>query len=228
MPYSRDPLLCGSWFAYARRGSSTLSRQLVSFVIDVKQDRLAPGGLLFIDLWAERAASRKSILADCFGDRQTVLVPVPRRVPAPEDSVWPARSISEALVRHGFAASWEPLIERAHPVTKSAGSAFRPDADEHYRSMTVKRRLPFSSRRIRNILLVDDVVGRGCTMLGAAWKLAEAMPNVTIRAFALARAQGTGEAHAAHAPLLEWLVSPEPGACQRVAAPPAARPKVEW
>jgi hypoxanthine phosphoribosyltransferase len=39
-----------------------------------------------------------------------------------------------------------------------------------------------------NILLVDDIITRGATLLGAASRLAEAFPKAEIRAFAVMRA----------------------------------------
>jgi adenine/guanine phosphoribosyltransferase-like PRPP-binding protein len=39
-----------------------------------------------------------------------------------------------------------------------------------------------------NILLVDDIITRGATLLGAASRLAEVFPGAEIRAFAVIRA----------------------------------------
>ena len=59
----------------------------------------------------------------------------------------------------------------------------RPTTIEHYESMIVKERLS----RPAEILLVDDVVTRGATLLGAANRLAEVFPQTRIRAFAAMR-----------------------------------------
>jgi adenine/guanine phosphoribosyltransferase-like PRPP-binding protein len=42
----------------------------------------------------------------------------------------------------------------------------------------------------RRIVLVDDVITKGRTILAAAAKLQEALPNADIRAFALVRTMG--------------------------------------
>jgi len=50
--------------------------------------------------------------------------------------------------------------------------------------MSVQKRLP---EGLRQIVLVDDIITRGATVLGAANKLAEAFPDSRIRAFAAVR-----------------------------------------
>ena len=59
----------------------------------------------------------------------------------------------------------------------------RPTAYEQYRTMGVTSMLT----EPKEILLVDDVVTRGATFLGAASRLAEACPRAHIKAFAAMR-----------------------------------------
>ena len=44
-----------------------------------------------------------------------------------------------------------------------------------------------------DIVLVDDVVTRGATILGAAWVLRDSMPLATLRAFAAVRTMSKQE-----------------------------------
>jgi hypothetical protein len=74
-------------------------------------------------------------------------------------------------------------------VPKSAGAATRPSPLEHFASLGPA--LPVGAGRI---ILVDDVVTRGSTALGAAWRLLEAMPDVEVALFALARTVPDGAA----------------------------------
>lgn len=58
-----------------------------------------------------------------------------------------------------------------------------PKPIEHYNSMAVKETLDDP----KEILLIDDVITRGATLLGAANKLADAFPNAQIHALAFMR-----------------------------------------
>ena len=78
------------------------------------------------------------------------------------------------------------VLSRVRPLRKAALSApeNRPLPKEHYGSMEVQKLLPEPS----SIVLVDDIVTRGSTLLGAASRLAEAFPKTKIFAFAAMRA----------------------------------------
>lgn len=56
----------------------------------------------------------------------------------------------------------------------------------HYDSMSVENSLVTPGR----IVLVDDVVTRGCTLIAAASRIAEAFPSADVRGFALIRYRG--------------------------------------
>ena len=96
-----------------------------------------------------------------------------------------------ALVDRGLAGNSQPLIERTHPVRKSAYAApgERPTAQEHFETFTVDD----ATAVPRRVLLVDDVVTRGATFLGAASRIREGFPETEIRAFALVRTESYGE-----------------------------------
>lgn len=81
-----------------------------------------------------------------------------------------------------------PCLERTEAVPKSAFAppGERPSPSQHMTSMRVVKRL----RSPERIILVDDVVTKGATLLAAASLLADAFPNVEIRAFALVRTTG--------------------------------------
>jgi phosphoribosylpyrophosphate synthetase len=77
------------------------------------------------------------------------------------------------------------LLERIKPVPKSSmvPPELRPPPTDHYESMKVKKHeLPS-----QKLLLVDDIITRGHTFLGAAWRLQEAFPRAEIIAFAAMR-----------------------------------------
>jgi predicted amidophosphoribosyltransferase len=91
----------------------------------------------------------------------------------------------KALVSRGLGKGVEECLNRMTPLRKSAKSlaADRPKAHEHYASMEVQKVFP----EPHEILLVDDIVTRGATAIGAANKLAEAFPRARIRLFAAMR-----------------------------------------
>jgi phosphoribosylpyrophosphate synthetase len=85
-------------------------------------------------------------------------------------------------------------VERRFPVRKSATAlnADRPTVRQHYESFAVfmhsmSTRPPLEPVKL---VLIDDVITKGRTILAAAARLHEAFPNADIRAFALIRTMG--------------------------------------
>ncbi|MCX6648859.1 MAG: phosphoribosyltransferase [Candidatus Bathyarchaeota archaeon] len=85
----------------------------------------------------------------------------------------------------GLGSEVAPCLVRSRPVIKSATShpSLRPTPEAHYESLAVQRRLS----EPRNILLIDDIITRGSTLMGSANRLADAYPQANIRAFAAMR-----------------------------------------
>jgi hypothetical protein len=148
-------------------------------------------------LWLPRYAGfvyRSSLedrrLAELFA-RGAVLVPVPgsaRTGAAP----WAALRLAVALREVGFALRlWTGLLRR-YPVTKSATAppAARPTVQQHYDSLVaVPVGMPIATPAPR-IVLIDDVITKGRTMLAAAARLRSILPHADIRGLALIRTQG--------------------------------------
>ena len=116
-----------------------------------------------------------------------VLVPVPRCSPR-RRGTWVAAELAQALVRAGIGGFVWPGLRRISAVRKSAtaASGARPTVASHYESFEVER----PSFRITGLVLVDDVITRGRTLLAAATRLSEAFPAVPVRSFALLRTRG--------------------------------------
>jgi predicted amidophosphoribosyltransferase len=132
-----------------------------------------------------RSSLRDRQLAELFASN-TLLVPVPGS--RPDAAPWAAFRLAVALSRVGFALRIWPGLWRRYAVTKSATapSAARPNVHQHYDSFAVERALV----PIRRILLIDDVITKGRTLLAAAARLRAELPYTDIRAFALIRTQG--------------------------------------
>jgi predicted amidophosphoribosyltransferase len=117
----------------------------------------------------------------------TVLVPVPGST-ATGDAQWVALQLAIALSQVGFELPVWVGLRREFTVRKSAQarSGLRPSVTQHYESFSV---VPMTSP-IRRIVLVDDVVTKGRTLLAAAARLRAELPYTDIRAFALLRTHG--------------------------------------
>jgi predicted amidophosphoribosyltransferase len=151
---------------------------------------LKAGNADFILKYALRVhqqAADSPALADFF-DSKDVLVPVPRSAPNGADRLWPAGHLAAALVGAGVGGSTWPGLRRIREVNRSATAAAgrRPTVNSHYESFLMERPAVPPER----VLLVDDVVTRGRTLLAAASCVQDAIPLAQVRAFALVRTLG--------------------------------------
>lgn len=124
-------------------------------------------------------------LAGVLGPEVT-LVPVPGSKPLrSQDSLWPARSLVETLVKFSLGRNWLPLLRRVKEVRKSAYAppGMRPTPREHFDSLTMVSARPSGTA----ITLVDDVITKGSTMVAAMSRIEGGWPGMPIRGFALVR-----------------------------------------
>jgi hypothetical protein len=126
-------------------------------------------------------------LAGFFGAAD-VLVPVPGCGPSMTGSLWAAEHLAVALLNEGLGGAAWPGLRRVRAVRKSATAApgERPTVSLHYESFLIDHPAVPPER----IVLIDDVVTKGRTLLAAATRLHEAFPRAQIRAFALVRTMG--------------------------------------
>ena len=146
----------------------------------------------FIPRYAERVrqqASELSMFTGFFG-ASDLLIPIPGSEPRSEGIMPVTERLAAALVREGLgSAAWAGLY-RVRAVRKSATSPHgnRPTVLEHYDSFAIER--GGGMPRAAQIMLIDDVVTKGRTLMAAATRLKEAYPEARIRAFALLRTMG--------------------------------------
>jgi predicted amidophosphoribosyltransferase len=116
-----------------------------------------------------------------------VLVPVPGSSPKARGR-WAAADLAQALVQEGLGTVAWPGLHRVCAVHKSATAApgARPTVSCHFESFQMER----SSIDHASVVLVDDVITKGRTLLAAAARVREAYPHAQIRAFALLRTLG--------------------------------------
>lgn len=180
----------GSFLVYAPRGTSAVSLRAQQFVRALKEER--PIGVppqSPSDYAVRRLADElsTSLLRDLFRDAP-LLVPVPRSSRSVEGGIWPALNIANALVRYGIGAALLPCLTRVNAVPKSAFAAAgtRPKPSEHYESIEGTRMVTDRPW----LCLIDDVITKGATLLGAATRLQKTFPQANVSAFALVRTLG--------------------------------------
>lgn len=137
-------------------------------------------------LRVRQQATDSPLLTDFFGATD-VLVPVPGCAPY-RGGLWAAEHLAIALVNEGLGAvAWSGLRRsRAVPKSATAAPGERPTVNLHYESFFIER----PTMPLERILLIDDVVTKGRTLLAAASRVHEAFPCAQIRAFALVRTMG--------------------------------------
>ena len=88
----------------------------------------------------------------------------------------------------------------------------RPKFKDHLESLSCVGDLPFD----QDLLLVDDVVTRGATLLAAAARMRAALPSARIRAFAVMRTISTpSEFSSLFAPAIGTIRLDDSGECFR-------------
>jgi predicted amidophosphoribosyltransferase len=171
----------GSCYIYSPRGRGPICEVSRRICIQLKLGDpvwLAPFAGFVRDAITRQEALRGWL------NRETCLVPVPGSSLLPR-TVWAAERLAVALRGVGLGKEVWLGLRRCQAVRKSATalSGQRPTVRQHYESLVVvdSRKAP------PRIVLIDDVITRGRTILAAAARLHEAFPNADIRAFALVR-----------------------------------------
>ncbi len=122
-----------------------------------------------------------------FFQTDTVLVPVPRSSLMQPGTLWVPDRIATAMVATGVGRESVRYLTRAQPLRKAAFSdpSDRPMPAEQFETLAVQGRI--SEPPPSQIVLVDDIITRGSTMLGATNRLVESFPTAQVRGFAVMR-----------------------------------------
>lgn len=183
---NKSSLEYAAYFSYTPRYQTIEQSNARNHTIALKSDEKRPDGLCQSShLVCQMAKSSHSIIRNWFGHKP-ILIPVPRSYPTRTGDLWVSARITTAMASAGLGRKAVPCLKRTSQVPKSAYSlsADRPKARQHYASFSVE-----TLTGADDLVLVDDVVTRGATLLGAANRLAERFPDAKIRAFALVRTQ---------------------------------------
>jgi predicted amidophosphoribosyltransferase len=176
-----------SCYVYAPCGTCAVSARSRSLCAMIKAAEPP-----LVSLYARRVMRQAHLMPSLaeFFRAIDVLIPIPASEPRRPNRDYLPDRLADAFVAEGLAPSaWKGLL-RIRGVAKSATAApgRRPTVRAHYESLSVvpSSKLPADAR----LLLVDDVVTKGRTLLAAAMRLHETFPQARITAFALLRTLG--------------------------------------
>jgi hypothetical protein len=115
-----------------------------------------------------------------------VLVPAPSSRLLKPGSLWVPLKLAKAMVGLGIGRRVETWLERTEPIPKAASSKAgdRPTAQRQYETLRMKLPVIPSDE----VVVVDDVVTRGATLLAAVSRVREALPGARVVGFAMVRA----------------------------------------
>jgi hypothetical protein len=178
----------GSLLAYVPRVSSEKMQQAKNVMFAIKSDsfleqpRREP---IAMSQWIAMAVRQQMSTLPFISLFQpdAVLVPVPSSSLMQPGTLWVPDRIATALVKTGVGREVVRYLTRSKPLRKAAFSdpSERPTPEEQYETLAVQRRV---SEPPSQITLVDDIVTRGATLMGAANRLAEVFPETRITGFA--------------------------------------------
>ena len=180
----RSEIAFASLVAYCPRGDGTDVRKSQTLMRQLKGNRMvrAESAAAFV---SRRLREMAPQFVPSFLGPDVALVPVPRSSLQKRGALWPAFEIAHALRAEGLGAKVVPCLRRHTAVGKAALAApkDRPRPRTHFESLDLVAPLDLPV----NITLIDDVITRGAQMLGAAWRIWSARPDVAVRGFAVIR-----------------------------------------
>ena len=177
----------GSIYGYSPRGNSDTEQISRNLMMSLKGDSFVSNPPILTSQYISNALHedmKKLPFADFF-KADPILVPVPNSSLMLPGTLWVSERLAKAMHENGLGTDVIPCLSRKFPLRKSATSlaSNRPKAEEHFESLEVQKILSDP----HEILLVDDIITRGATILGAANRLKKVYPDVRIRAFAAVR-----------------------------------------
>lgn len=179
----------GSLLSYTPRGSSDEIQKARDVMLTIKSDGFIDQPPIQMSHWIGSTIQKnvKSLPFASFFDQETSLVPVPRSSLMKPDTLWVPDRIASALVEKRLGKEVVQCLVRETPVPKAAwsDSSERPTPSRHFETIAVQGSI--EDPPPQELVLVDDIVTRGATLLGSANRLLEAFPKARVRAFAAMR-----------------------------------------
>jgi len=179
----------GSFLTYSPYGETDVEKRSRTARTNLKRDEhinIGSNHPLMSDYLAELIKKKLDTLPFAsFFNKDSILIPAPSSSLLKSDSLWVPERLANALVKTGLGKDTKSCLQRVRAVAKSSkvSSENRPKVIDHYNSLVVQKILG----EPKEILVIDDIVTRGSTLLGAVNRLADAFPNARIRGFAFMR-----------------------------------------
>lgn len=201
-------LAVGSLLVYPPHGSAASGQARAFIRYRIKQARNRA-----IEMTIDRLVSLLpgSVLEELLDGSRT-LVPVPGHAPLTKDALWVPRLICQTMIIAGLGTTVAPCVTRLRVVVQqstrsTAGERLSPA--EHADTMSVDGVLELGSK----VLLVDDVVTRGSTLVAAASLILHHAPGLDVKAFAIGRVvqEPLAEVGDMLAPTMETILCDEAG-----------------
>jgi len=180
----RSEIAFASLVTYCPRGEGAEIRKSQTLMRQLKDNRMLRSESA-ADFVGRRLREMSPPAVVPFLAPDVALVPVPRSNLQKRGALWPAFEIAHSLRAQGFGSRVLPCLRRHTAVGKAAtaSSKERPRARAHFDSLEVVAPMALPG----SITLIDDVITRGAQMLGAAWRIWAARPDVVARCFAVIR-----------------------------------------
>ena len=176
----------GSYLTYSPRGKSDLAKRSKNIMIWLKSEGSIGNPPKFMSQFvAERMEEGIDQMPfKHFFSQNVSLVPIPKSSLMQPNTLWASEKIAKALSKQAF-GEFYPCLKRIKPLQKAAYAVplNRPKAIDHYNSIECQPLV----HRPKEIVLIDDVITRGSTLLGCASRVREIFSDVPIRAFAVIR-----------------------------------------
>ena len=176
----------GSFLTYCPRGNSDLIKTSKNIRNYLKSEmNIGSPPKFFSEFVTERLKESIDLMPfKHFFGQNVSLVPVPKSSLMQPNTLWVSEKIAKALSRQDF-GEFYPCLKRVKPLQKAAYAVplNRPKAIDHYNSLECQQLV----HRPKELVLIDDIVTRGSTLLGCANRLKEIFSDVPIRAFAIIR-----------------------------------------
>ncbi|MCW4002679.1 MAG: hypothetical protein NWE95_02035 [Candidatus Bathyarchaeota archaeon] len=164
----------GALLSYSPHGTNQKAEHSKNVMIALKRDQYVGKPPILMSEWIAKTLQQKmaELPFASFFKPNTVLVPAPKSSLMKPDTLWVPQRIATALVSAGIGKQVELCLVRTKAVPKAASSSpnQRPTAQQHYESISVQSSLI----KPENIVLIDDIVTRGATLVGCANRLIEA------------------------------------------------------
>lgn len=184
MPLSE--LEFGSYLTYTPRGDSDSAKRSQNAMVNLKQERSVgnPSKVMSQFVAEKIKCDINALPFNNFFGPNVSLIPVPKSSLMKANTLWVPKEIAKALSQQELGVYF-PYLKRITPVAKAAFSnnTDRPKIMDHYDSIGFETLLSIPTA----IVLIDDVITTGSTLLGCARRLKQVFPEIPIKAFAVIR-----------------------------------------